>query len=53
VNVTADTVVRLLPPLIYTAEEAKLVVDKLAPLIVGFLARQPASGSAQPAPQSA
>jgi acetylornithine aminotransferase len=53
VNVTADTVVRLLPPLIYTPEEAELVVDKLAPLILGFLERQPASGAPQPAPQPA
>ena len=42
VNVTDDTVVRLLPPLIYTAEEAQLAVDKLVPLIKEFLERKPA-----------
>ena len=46
INVTADTVVRLLPPLIYTRQEAQLVIDKLAPLIVDFLAEQGASGAA-------
>jgi acetylornithine aminotransferase len=39
INVTADTVVRLLPALIYTREEAQLVIDKLAPLISAFAAR--------------
>jgi len=40
VNVTADTVVRLLPPLIYTREDAQLVIDKLVPLIAAFLERE-------------
>jgi acetylornithine aminotransferase len=53
INVTADTVVRLLPPLIYTRQEAQLVIDKLAPLIADFLAEQDASGTAQPAAQPA
>lgn len=53
VNVTADTVVRLLPPLIYTSEEAQLAVDKLVPLIVAFLERQTVPGAPQPAPQPA
>jgi len=32
-NVTADTVVRLLPPLILNAEQAQLIVATLAPII--------------------
>ncbi len=40
INVTADSVVRLLPPLIMTRDEAKQVVDMLAPLIKDFLARK-------------
>jgi acetylornithine aminotransferase len=48
INVTADTVVRLLPPLIYTREHAELLVDGLASLITDFLARQRA-GTTQPA----
>jgi acetylornithine aminotransferase len=50
INVTADTVVRLLPPLIYTREDAQLVIDKLTPLIAAFLERQP---GAEPASQAA
>jgi acetylornithine aminotransferase len=38
ISVTADRVVRLLPPLILSAAEADEVVDKLAPLIRRFLA---------------
>lgn len=38
ISVTADRVVRLLPPLILTAAEADEVVTKLAPLIRNFLA---------------
>jgi len=37
INVTADTVVRLLPPLIMTQDEAALLTDKLAALIWAFL----------------
>jgi len=40
INVTADSVVRLLPPLIMTRDEAQQVVDMLAPLIKDFLARK-------------
>ena len=36
-SVTADTVVRLVPPLIMTEAEADEVVAKLKPLIVQFL----------------
>jgi acetylornithine aminotransferase len=52
INVTADTVVRLLPPLIYTREQAQLLVDTLVPLIRDFLVQsQTVVGSAQPAVQ--
>jgi acetylornithine/N-succinyldiaminopimelate aminotransferase len=37
INVTADTVVRLLPPLIINQEEARQLVDMLVPLIRKFL----------------
>jgi acetylornithine aminotransferase len=37
INVTAEKVVRLLPPLIINAQEAKELVDRLAPLIKKFL----------------
>ena len=40
INVTADTVIRLLPPLIFTREHAQQVIDMLTPLIVAFLGRQ-------------
>jgi len=53
INVTADTVVRLLPPLIYTREEAQTALDRLVPLIAGFLERNAASGAAQAAVQPA
>jgi acetylornithine aminotransferase len=39
INVTADTVVRLLPPLVMRREEAQQLVDILAPLVKGFLGR--------------
>ena len=38
INVTADTVVRLLPPLIMTVAEADEVLAILLPLIHAFLA---------------
>lgn len=37
INVTADRVVRLLPPLVMQQEEARQLVDTLAPLIKDFL----------------
>jgi len=46
VNVTADTVVRLLPPLIFDREHVELLVGALAPLIVDFLGRQAAPRAA-------
>ncbi len=39
VNVTADSVVRLLPPLVMSEGEGRLVVERLAPLVRAFLAR--------------
>jgi acetylornithine aminotransferase len=40
INVTHDTVIRMLPPLILSAEEAELIVERLAPLICAFLRPQ-------------
>lgn len=37
INVTADKVVRLLPPLIMNRDEARQLVDRLSPLIRDFL----------------
>jgi len=39
INVTADNVVRLLPPLVMSEAEGRLVVERLAPLVRGFLER--------------
>jgi acetylornithine aminotransferase len=39
INVTADNVIRLLPPLVMTEAEGRMVVERLAPLIRAFLAR--------------
>jgi len=50
INVTADNVIRLLPPLNFTREQAEMLVETLTPLVADFLARQDA---AQPAAQSA
>lgn len=38
-NVTADTVIRLLPPLVMTADEGREVVARLLPLVRDFLSR--------------
>ena len=46
INVTMDNVVRLLPPLVLTREEAELLLATLVPLIAGFLARQNAQQAA-------
>jgi len=40
-NVTADTVVRLLPPLIFTDEHAEHLVSTLVPLIRNLLGSNP------------
>jgi len=37
INVTADSVVRLLPPLIMSQDEARQMLDILCPLIKDFL----------------
>jgi len=37
INVTHDTVIRMLPPLILNAKEADMIVERLAPLILSFL----------------
>jgi acetylornithine/N-succinyldiaminopimelate aminotransferase len=44
INVTQDTVIRLLPPLVLTAAEADLIVARLAPLVRAFL--EPAARAA-------
>jgi acetylornithine aminotransferase len=38
ISVTADTVIRLVPPLILSADEADQIVALLAPLVKAFLA---------------
>ena len=38
-NVTADRVIRLLPPLIFTREHAQMLVDTLVPIVRDFLSR--------------
>jgi acetylornithine aminotransferase len=38
ISVTADSVIRIVPPLVMTHEEAAEVVSRLAPLIKNFLA---------------
>ena len=50
INVTNDNVIRLLPPLNISREEAQQLVDLLVPLIRDFLARQ---SIAQPAIKTA
>jgi acetylornithine aminotransferase len=44
-NVTADTVIRLLPPLVMNADEGRQVVERLAPIVREFLS-QPAAARA-------
>ena len=39
INVTADNVIRLLPPLVMTEAEGRMVVERLAPLVRAFLER--------------
>jgi acetylornithine aminotransferase len=45
-NVTADKVVRLLPPLVIKEAEAKQLVSILAPIVKAFLAEAPAAAAA-------
>lgn len=40
INVTADKVIRLLPPLMIDAEEAKQIVQQVSELVIEFLATQ-------------
>lgn len=46
INVTAENVIRLLPPLVYTREHAQHLLDGLIPLIKDELAKQAAPQSA-------
>jgi len=39
INVTAERVIRLLPPLILAIEEAQQIVERLVPLVERFVAR--------------
>ena len=39
INVTADNVVRLLPPLVMSEAEGRMVVERLAPLVRAFVGR--------------
>ena len=41
-NVTADNVIRLLPPLVMNEVEGRQVVERLVPLVKEFLARSAA-----------
>lgn len=40
INVTAESVIRLLPPLILNAEESQMIVDKVSKLVLEFLSSQ-------------
>jgi acetylornithine/N-succinyldiaminopimelate aminotransferase len=46
INVTADSVIRLLPPLILTREQAEQVVAILVPLVKAFLAESKTAAAA-------
>ena len=48
INVTADSVVRLLPPLILKPAQAEQIVAILSPLIKAFLAEAPKEAAAKP-----
>jgi acetylornithine/N-succinyldiaminopimelate aminotransferase len=47
INVTADNVVRLLPPLVMSEAEGRMVVERLAPLVRAFLERSEATAAAR------
>lgn len=55
ISVTADSVIRLVPPLVMTHEEASEVVTRLAPLVRAFLSADAAAsnGAAGKAPSPA
>ncbi len=46
VNVTAENVIRILPPLVMNADEGRQVVERLAPIVREFLAQPAAARSA-------
>ena len=46
VNVTADKVIRLLPPLVLSEADARELVARLAPVVKQFLAQAPAAAAA-------
>ena len=46
INVTADKVIRLLPPLVIDEAEARQVVSILAPLVKAFVSEAPAAAAA-------
>ena len=46
INVTADKVIRLLPPLVISEAEARQVVSILAPLVKAFVSEAPAAAAA-------
>jgi acetylornithine/N-succinyldiaminopimelate aminotransferase len=43
INVTADNVIRMLPPLVMNEAEARMVVERLAPLVKRFLEKRVAA----------
>ena len=43
INVTADNVVRMLPPLVMSEAEGRMVVERLAPLVKRFLEKRVAA----------
>jgi acetylornithine/N-succinyldiaminopimelate aminotransferase len=47
INVTADNVVRLLPPLVMSEAEGRMVVERLAPLVRAFHERSEATAAAR------
>ena len=46
INVTADNVIRLLPPLVMSEAEGRMAVERLAPLVQAFLGRGAAAQAA-------
>jgi len=46
INVTADNVIRLLPPLVLNANEANEMVERVADLVIDFLASQTTKSAA-------
>lgn len=46
INVTAGNVIRLLPPLVMTADEANLMVTTVSELVIDFMATQAIEGAA-------